>query len=122
MLKLATGFIIAARPAGVSFNPWDRGLRRFLLLGRLGRRTGVLALGSSVALDEVPGFAERSVVPPGLTGIAQIYAARDISRRQKFRFDRLYVKRRSFLLDLKLLSVSFWITMRGTWESRERKF
>jgi len=78
--------------------------------------------GVRIALDAVPGFAERSAVPPGLTGIAQIYAPRDISRRQKFRFDRLYIKRRSFLLDLRLLGVSFWITMRGTWEARERKF
>jgi lipopolysaccharide/colanic/teichoic acid biosynthesis glycosyltransferase len=78
--------------------------------------------GAPVALDDVPGFAERSAVPPGLTGIAQIYAPRDITRRQKFRFDRLYIRRRSFLLDVKLLFLSFWITMRGTWEARERKF
>jgi lipopolysaccharide/colanic/teichoic acid biosynthesis glycosyltransferase len=78
--------------------------------------------GARIPLDRVPGFAERSAVPPGLTGIAQIYARRDVTRRQKFRFDRLYIKRRSFLLDLKLLMVSFWITMRGTWEARERKF
>ena len=78
--------------------------------------------GARIPLDAVPGFAERSAVPPGLTGIAQIYARRDVTRRQKFRFDRLYIKRRSLLLDLKLLLVSFWITMRGTWEARERKF
>jgi lipopolysaccharide/colanic/teichoic acid biosynthesis glycosyltransferase len=78
--------------------------------------------GARIPLDRVPGFAERSAVPPGLTGIAQIYARRDVTRRQKFRFDRLYIRRRSFLLDLKLLVVSFWITMRGTWEARERKF
>ncbi len=30
---------------------------------------------------------------PGLTGIAQIYAPRDITRRQKFRYDLLYVRR-----------------------------
>jgi lipopolysaccharide/colanic/teichoic acid biosynthesis glycosyltransferase len=80
------------------------------------------ARGARVPLDRVPGFVERSAVPPGLTGIAQIYAPRDVSRRQKFRFDLLYIKRRSFVLDLRLLLVSFWITMRGTWEARERKF
>ena len=78
--------------------------------------------GARLPLNGVPGFAERSAVPPGLTGIAQIYAPRDVSRRQKFRFDLLYIRRRSFLLDLRLLGVSFWITMRGTWEARERKF
>lgn len=78
--------------------------------------------GARISVDSVPGFAERSAVQPGLTGIAQIYAPRDVSRRQKFRLDRLYIRRQSFLLDLKLLLVSFWITMRGTWEARERKF
>jgi lipopolysaccharide/colanic/teichoic acid biosynthesis glycosyltransferase len=78
--------------------------------------------GAPVALEGIPGFAERSAVPPGLTGIAQIYAPRDISRRQKFRFDRLYIRRRSFLLDVRLILLSFWITMRGTWEAREKKF
>jgi lipopolysaccharide/colanic/teichoic acid biosynthesis glycosyltransferase len=80
------------------------------------------AVGVPVPLQAIPGFAERSAVPPGLTGIAQIYAPRDISRRQKFRFDRLYIRRRSFLLDVRLILLSFWITMRGTWEARAKKF
>ena len=78
--------------------------------------------GVSVPLEQVPGFVERSAVPPGLTGIAQIYAPRDITRRQKFRFDRLYIRRQSFMLDLRLIMLSFWITFRGTWEARGRKF
>lgn len=78
--------------------------------------------GRAVALEDIPGYAERVSVPPGLTGVAQIYAARDISRRQKFRFDRLYIKRHSFLLDVRLILLSFWITARGTWESRGPKF
>lgn len=78
--------------------------------------------GRSVPLTAVPGFAERCSVQPGLTGIAQIYAPRDVTRRQKFRFDRLYIRRRSFALDLRLILVSFWITARGTWEARERKY
>src|SRR5712671_3501194 len=36
-------------------------LRRFLLLGRLGRRTGVLALGGGVALDELDHRHRRGV-------------------------------------------------------------
>ena len=62
------------------------------------------------------------MVPPGLTGIAQIYAPRDVSRRQKFRLDLLYIRRRSLMLDLRLILLSFWITARGTWERRERKY
>ena len=78
--------------------------------------------GAFVPADAVPGFVERSSIPPGLTGLAQLYAPRDVSRRSKFRYDRLYVRRRSFLLDLRLIAVSFWISLRGTWEIRERKF
>lgn len=73
-------------------------------------------------LDAVPGFAERSSVRPGLTGLAQIYARRDVRRRQKFRYDRLYIRRQSLGLDLCLIFLSFWITVRGRWEVRGRKY
>jgi lipopolysaccharide/colanic/teichoic acid biosynthesis glycosyltransferase len=78
--------------------------------------------GVAIPLSAIPGFMQRCEVPPGLTGIAQIYAPRDVSRRQKFRFDLLYIRRRSLLLDIRLILLSFWITMRGTWEARSRKF
>lgn len=78
--------------------------------------------GREEALEDVPGFARRCLVPPGLTGVAQIYAARDIPRRQKFRYDALYVRRQSFALDLRLIALSFWITFRGAWETRGKKF
>ena len=73
-------------------------------------------------LEEVAGFQARCAVVPGLTGVAQIYAPRDITRRHKFRYDRLYIRRQSFWLDVRLILLSFWITFRGTWEARERKF
>lgn len=78
--------------------------------------------GSPVALEAVPGYADRILVRPGLTGVAQVYAPRDISRRSKFRYDRLYIRRRSFGLDVRLILLSFWISFRGTWESRGRKY
>jgi lipopolysaccharide/colanic/teichoic acid biosynthesis glycosyltransferase len=78
--------------------------------------------GTVVPAEAIAGFAERSSVRPGLTGIAQLYAPRDVSRRAKFRYDRLYVRRQSVWLDLRLVALSFWITLRGTWEHRGRKF
>jgi lipopolysaccharide/colanic/teichoic acid biosynthesis glycosyltransferase len=78
--------------------------------------------GSVERLEDVPGFASRCAVRPGLTGVAQIYAPRDVIRRHKFRYDRLYIKRQSFALDVRLILLSFWITFRGTWETRGRKF
>jgi lipopolysaccharide/colanic/teichoic acid biosynthesis glycosyltransferase len=77
--------------------------------------------GVPIPLEKIPGYAERHRVRPGLTGVAQVYAARDIPRRNKFRYDALYVRRQSCWLDLKLILASFWITFRGKWEHRGRK-
>jgi len=78
--------------------------------------------GRLVPLDAIPGYLERHSVRPGLTGLTQVYADRDIGRATKFRFDRLYLKHAGFCFDLKLILLSFWITARGSWEARGRKF
>ena len=75
-----------------------------------------------VDIESIKGYKERHSVTPGLTGIAQIYAPRDICRRHKFRYDILYIKKQSFILDLKLILLSFWITFKGNWEKRGKKF
>lgn len=69
-------------------------------------------------LEDVPGFVVRSSVRPGLTGVAQIYADRNLPRRQKFRYDRLYIRQQSVVLDLRLVMLSFWISLSGAWEVR----
>ena len=71
--------------------------------------------------EAIPGFDMRCQVRPGLTGVAQVYAPRDVPRRQKFRYDCLYIRRQSLCLALKLIALSLWITVRGRWEHRERK-
>ena len=81
-----------------------------------------LGTGEMEMLEDVPGFAVRASVLPGLTGIAQIYAPRDIPRRHKFKYDLLYVRRQSIWLDVRLIALSFWITARGSWEARGKKF
>jgi lipopolysaccharide/colanic/teichoic acid biosynthesis glycosyltransferase len=78
--------------------------------------------GRVSSLEDVPGYRKRHMVRPGLTGIAQIYASRDIPRKNKFRYDLLYIQKRTFWLDVRLILVSFWISLRGRWESREDKF
>jgi lipopolysaccharide/colanic/teichoic acid biosynthesis glycosyltransferase len=77
--------------------------------------------GEVTSLGQIPGFSLRTQVRPGLTGIAQVYAPRDIARRHKFRLDALYVKRQTFGLDLRLIALSFWISFRGKWEYRGEK-
>src|SRR5688572_9957281 len=77
--------------------------------------------GRSTRLADVPGYEARHAVTPGLTGVAQVYADRDVPHRTKFRYDLLYIRRRSFALDLKLIALSFWISFRGRWERRGPK-
>jgi lipopolysaccharide/colanic/teichoic acid biosynthesis glycosyltransferase len=77
--------------------------------------------GVFVRLDEIPGYHQRHAVRPGLTGITQVFAPRDLTRARKFRFDLLYVRRAGLCLDLWLIALSFWITFRGKWEDRSDK-
>jgi len=72
-------------------------------------------------IEKIPGYYERLKVRPGLTGTAQVYLPADALRSEKFKYDLEYIKNRSFLLDLKLIFLSFYITFRGKWESRGKK-
>ncbi len=78
--------------------------------------------GHRVPLETIPGYEARHRVTPGLTGLAQVYADRDIARYRKFRYDLLYIKKQSLGLDLRLMLLSVWITVRAKWEHRGRKF
>jgi len=72
-------------------------------------------------IEEIPGYKERHAVRPGLTGLAQVYLPTDAPRQEKFCYDLLYIEKQSFGLDLKLIFLSFWISLRGKWESRGKK-
>jgi lipopolysaccharide/colanic/teichoic acid biosynthesis glycosyltransferase len=77
--------------------------------------------GVAIRYEDIPGFATRLRVRPGLTGLATIYLPKDASSQLKFRTDLLYVRRISFWLDLRLVALSFWISFRGKWETRSKK-
>jgi lipopolysaccharide/colanic/teichoic acid biosynthesis glycosyltransferase len=77
--------------------------------------------GQLVSLDQIPGYEARHRIRPGLTGLTQVYAPRDISRTSKFRLDLVYLKRAGFWLDMKLILLSFWISGTGSWEKRNRR-
>ena len=77
--------------------------------------------GRHLPLSAIPGYEMRHRVRPGLTGLAQVYARRDLPRTGKFRYDLLYQRRAGFCLDMRLIVLSFWITVRGRWEDRGRK-
>jgi len=77
--------------------------------------------GRHLPLRDIPGYEARHRVRPGLTGLAQVHASRDLPRTGKFRYDLLYQRRAGFCLDLRLVLQSFWITVRGRWEDRGPK-
>jgi lipopolysaccharide/colanic/teichoic acid biosynthesis glycosyltransferase len=84
----------------------------------LPREIEVHSLPCEIEIRHVPGYERRMTVQPGLTGIAQVFAHRDLPRRHKFKYDLLYIRKMNFLLDLYLIAVSFIVTFRGTWERR----
>jgi lipopolysaccharide/colanic/teichoic acid biosynthesis glycosyltransferase/VanZ family protein len=73
------------------------------------------------AIGDITGGRERHAVRPGLTGLAQVYLPGETPRRKKFRYDLLYIRKMSFWTDLELIVLSFWVTLRGKWESRQEK-
>ena len=67
-----------------------------------------------------PGFAQRLMVRPGMTGLAQIYGRYSTHPRNKLRYDMLYVRRMSPLLDIRLLASSVVLTLRARWQGEQR--
>jgi lipopolysaccharide/colanic/teichoic acid biosynthesis glycosyltransferase len=63
-------------------------------------------------LEEVPGFAVRHTVRPGIACIAQIEKYH-ISPAERLRKDRVYLRRMSLALDVKLLLRAVVTTARG---------
>ena len=90
---------------------------RALAIGEAIRR----ADGSSVEFEEIPGFYERLAVKPGLTGPTTIYLPKDADPLEKLEYDLAYIRDRSFWGDVRLILLSLWISVRGKWETRERK-
>ena len=79
------------------------------------------ARGADVAYQDVAGFQERLRVRPGLTGLATIYLPKDAHPRERFEVDLQYVRNPSFVRDVRLVLASLWISVRGKWETRDKK-
>ncbi len=72
--------------------------------------------------SELADFALTRVIRPGLTGLAQVYGTYFISPRRKMRYDILYIKKLSLLLDLKLIAVSFVIALKADWQNSRKRW
>lgn len=71
--------------------------------------------------EELPGFAERHLVRPGLTGPAAFFLPKDVHWRTKFAADRSYAEHRALGEDVKLIVVSIAVSVLGRWEDRGSK-
>lgn len=69
---------------------------------------------------QIPGFAGRLNVRPGLTGMAQVYDLKD-DAPTKLRYDLEYIRRMNLLLDVKLILISARNTLMGRWDVRTGK-
>jgi lipopolysaccharide/colanic/teichoic acid biosynthesis glycosyltransferase len=56
---------------------------------------------------EIPGYAARFLVPPGITGVAQLRGGYYTAPRDKLRYDLVYLRRRSLPIDLAVILLTF---------------
>ncbi|EST11245.1 capsular polysaccharide biosynthesis protein [Sporolactobacillus laevolacticus DSM 442] len=62
---------------------------------------------------EIPGFKNRLLVKPGLTGLAQVSGGYDLSPKEKLVFDLVYVRNLSPMLELKILLRTIKVLLTG---------
>ena len=56
---------------------------------------------------EIPGYARKFVVKPGITGLAQIVGGYYMAPVQKHKYDMLYIRNKSLFLDIKIVLLTF---------------
>ncbi len=66
-------------------------------------------------LHDTPRFAERHAVRPGLAGLSQVIGGYYITPRQRLRFDRVYLRHMSLVLDIKILLLAMLIVLWLRW-------
>lgn len=62
---------------------------------------------------DIPGYNQRSAVKAGITGFAQILGNYDTSPEDKLRYDLIYIKNYSLLLDIKLIFQTLKVVFTG---------
>ncbi|CEN24995.1 glycosyltransferase [[Clostridium] sordellii] len=62
---------------------------------------------------EIPGFIDRLVIKPGLTGLAQVNGGYDISPEEKLKWDIIYIKNRNIFLDISIVFKTIGVVFTG---------
>jgi lipopolysaccharide/colanic/teichoic acid biosynthesis glycosyltransferase len=71
----------------------------------------------ATSMRDIPNYAMRFIVRPGMTGLAQLRGGYFTHPRDKLRFDFVYMRNRGFWLDFKLVVATFvkvlnrWLTL-----------
>jgi exopolysaccharide biosynthesis polyprenyl glycosylphosphotransferase len=61
--------------------------------------------------EKVPDFCLRTMVKPGLTGLAQVYGSYTTSAEDKLRLDVLYITKASLRLDLQIMLMTLRVAL-----------
>lgn len=71
----------------------------------------------------IPGFKQRLMVTPGITGVAQVNGGYDLKPAEKIQYDVEYIKHQSLGMDLSILVKTVMIVLLGTsgWVDKESK-
>ena len=72
-------------------------------------------------LESVPAYAQRHLVRPGITGLAQVCGGYHTDARDKLRFDLIYVSHRSVWLDLSILLRTVLVVVLPNPQVREKE-
>jgi lipopolysaccharide/colanic/teichoic acid biosynthesis glycosyltransferase len=67
--------------------------------------------------NTIANYAHRFLVPPGITGIAQLRGGYYTSPRNKLRYDLIYIRHRSLLLDFQVVFLTF-VKILNRWFNR----
>lgn len=62
---------------------------------------------------EIPGFKNRLLIKPGLTGWAQVNGGYDITPEEKLELDMYYIQKQSLSLDFQILLRTVWVVLSG---------
>lgn len=64
-------------------------------------------------MKSIPGYHMRFKVRPGITGLAQVNASYDIQADDKTKYDLLYIRNYSLILDFKIMLKTLLVVLRG---------
>lgn len=104
------------KPAGQANNPAYRRFQRFFVLTK-----GMTLIGPRperpAFCDEfekrIHGWHYRTMVTPGLSGLAQVTGGYDLLPKEKVQLDLEYIQTRNILLDIKIILKTLGVVKTG---------